>query len=124
MTRAVVLFAHGARNPQWSAPLFALRQALTQRGVVATIGYLELQQPDFAAAIDSLPDGVTQIDVLPVFWAEAGHVRNELPSLIANAQARHAGLAFRVLPVLSEIPGLIDYLAGFAAGAAEDSGTG
>ncbi|MCA3219202.1 MAG: CbiX/SirB N-terminal domain-containing protein [Burkholderiales bacterium] len=113
---AVVLFAHGARSPEWSAPLHALQEAMRARGLHAELAFLELQPPSLSEVLDALaPDHVT-VQVLPVFWAEAGHVRNELPAMLAAARARHPGVRFTQLPTLSQVPGLMALLADFVAG--------
>ncbi len=110
-TTAVVLFAHGARSPEWSAPLRTLQGAVRQRGVEARIAFLELQTPALPEVLDDLAGDYDAIHVLPVFWAEAGHVRNELPAMLAAARARHPAVRFTQLPTLSQLPGLIDFVA-------------
>jgi sirohydrochlorin cobaltochelatase len=109
----IVLFAHGARDPAWGAPLARLAQAIAARrpDVPVRLAFLEMQPPSLGEAIDALAAQCGRIDVLPVFWAEAGHVRKELPRLLDAARARHPGLDIRRLPVLAETPGLIDFLA-------------
>ncbi len=108
---AVVLFAHGARSPEWSAPLRTLQDAVRQRGVDARIAFLELQTPTLPEVLDDLAADYDTVHVLPVFWAEAGHVRNELPVMLAAAQARHPVVRFTQLPTLSQLPGLIEFVA-------------
>jgi sirohydrochlorin cobaltochelatase len=119
MSTGLILFAHGARSPAWGKTLEDLAAALRRRdaSLRVELAFLELQPPDFAQAAAALAGaGVTQVRVLPVFWARAGHVDNDLPPLIAAARAAHPQLAFEVLPVLSELPGLIDFVAARALG--------
>jgi sirohydrochlorin cobaltochelatase len=113
---AVVLFAHGARSPEWSAPLRALQEAVRQRGLEARLAFLELQTPTLPEVLDALAEDHDHVQVLPVFWAEAGHVRNELPAMLAAAHTRHPTVRFTQLPTLSQLPGLIDFVADAAAG--------
>jgi sirohydrochlorin cobaltochelatase len=112
----VVLFAHGARSPEWSAPLHALQEAMRARGLHAELAFLELQPPSLPEVLDTLAPHHALVQVLPVFWAEAGHVRNELSAMLAAARARHPGVHFTQLPTLSQVPGLIALLADFVAG--------
>ena len=51
------------------------------------------------------------IDVMPVFWANGGHMANDVPPLLAELRRRHPGLQLRLLPVLSELPGMLDFIA-------------
>lgn len=112
--RAVILFAHGARDARWSQTLGALAQAVQQRlpeAYVAT-AFLEFQPPTLMATLDqALAAGCTQIDVLPVFWASGGHVAVDVPPLVDAFVRAHPQVAVTLLPVLSELPDMIDFIA-------------
>jgi|SRR5882672_7377833 len=113
MQRGLILFAHGARDPEWGRPLRDLAQRIRARDphIGVRIAYLELQPPDLLAAIAELVPPCAQIGILPVFWAAAGHVTKDLPALLAAARSRHHDLRLHVLPPLSELPGALDFLA-------------
>jgi sirohydrochlorin cobaltochelatase len=111
---AVILFAHGARDARWAASLHALATAiqthLGQAGVHTA--FLELLSPTLPEALEAAAaEGAQRICVVPVFWAGAGHVDHELPPIIAAFGVRHPQVAVRALPVLSELPGLLDFIA-------------
>lgn len=108
-----MLFAHGARNQQWSAPLRDLAQRIVGLApdISVRTAFLEIEAPRLADAVAELAALCTRIDILPVFWAPAGHVNNELPQLVASCRAAHPQVAFAVLPTLSELPGLLDFVA-------------
>lgn len=111
---AVVLFAHGARDPRWAEPLHALRTALQARMPASAVGtaFLELQAPALGQALEDLGTaGVRRIDILPVFWGIGGHVATDLPALVDRFRADHPAVAVTVLPVLSDLPGMIDFIA-------------
>jgi sirohydrochlorin cobaltochelatase len=111
---AVILFAHGARDARWSMTLVDLQQRVQARRPDAFVGiaFLEFQPPTLAAAIESAIDsGARSIDVLPVFWANGGHMASDVPPLLADLRRRHPGLEIRLLPVLSELPGMLDFIA-------------
>jgi sirohydrochlorin cobaltochelatase len=115
---ALILFAHGARDPRWSAPLTSLATAIRAHagGTSVRTAFLELQAPSLAQALEAAAaEGAHRIHVVPVFWAGAGHVENDLPPILAPFGARHPHVTVRVLPVLSELPGLLDYIAGAIA---------
>lgn len=112
--RAVILFAHGARDALWSATLGEL-QALVQARLPAArveVAFLEFQPPTLFDAIDrAVAAGARLIDVMPVFWASGGHIATDLPPLLAGLRSRQPALQVRVLPVLSELPGMLAFIA-------------
>ncbi len=119
MTQAIILFAHGARDPDWALPFERLRAAAKQRlpGVWVEIAYLEFMRPDLAHAADTLVDGgARHIDIVPAFMAQGAHLKRDLPALIAAAQARHPQVVFKLHPVLGESQPVLDVMAEHVAG--------
>jgi sirohydrochlorin cobaltochelatase len=111
---ALVLFAHGARDPRWSASLDALAAAIRARTGQASVrtAFLELQTPTLLEALEAAAsEGARRIHVVPVFWAGAGHIENDLPPILAAFSARYPQVAVRALPVLSELPGMLEFIA-------------
>lgn len=122
--RAVILFAHGARDPRWSAPLHTLVDAVRQRlpGAHVAAAFLELQSPSLDAALaEAASQRCTDVDVVPIFWAAAGHVASEVPAVIDAFRAQHAHVMVRLLPTLSELPGLLDFVANAIVGDPQSS---
>ncbi len=111
---AIVLFAHGARDPLWAQPLLRLQEqvARVRPGVLVRIAYLEMQEPGLGEALAALVGiGVHKIDLVPIFWSRGGHVSNDLPPLVAAFCKDHPGVALRVLPALSDLPGMSEFIA-------------
>ena len=112
--RTLILFAHGARDARWSRTLGDLASAIRDRDPqrkVAT-AFLEFQPPTLEAVLaEAVREGCTHIDVLPVFWASGGHVANDVPPLLEAFRAAHPEIKLQLLPVLSELPGLLDFIA-------------
>lgn len=112
--RLIVLFAHGARDARWSQTLLKLQAEVTalEPAAEVTVAFLEFQPPTLPAVLeDAAGRGVGAISIVPVFWASGGHVANDLPPLVADFRRRHPHIAVRVLPVLSELPGLLAFVA-------------
>lgn len=116
--KALILFAHGARDPEWAAPFEALRLAVKKRlpGVPVEMAFLEFMQPDLATAADRLVDGGAHvIDIVPAFMAQGAHLKRDLPTLVKAAQARHPAIVFQLMPALGESAEVIEAMAGVIA---------
>jgi sirohydrochlorin cobaltochelatase len=115
--RGLILFAHGARDPRWSAPFEAIAAAVRERSpaLEVRLAYLELMTPDIAEAADALAaQGVTQIDVLPLFLGSGGHLRRDLPPLVEAITACHPDVTIRLHGAAGEAPAMIAALADHA----------
>jgi len=111
---AIVLFAHGARDARWAQSLHALAGALRAHAGQArvAVAFLELQSPTLPEALEAAAEqGAGRIHIVPVFWAGAGHIENDLPPILTPFNGRYPDIIVRVLPVLSELPGLLDFVA-------------
>jgi sirohydrochlorin cobaltochelatase len=56
--------------------------------------------------------------VAPVFLALGGHLKHDLPRLVAGIRERHPGLAIELLPPIGEVPELLQAIAGWLVNAA------
>jgi sirohydrochlorin cobaltochelatase len=112
--QAMVLFAHGARDARWSLALGDLARRITRRRPQALVlqAFLEFQPPTLEESIAvAINAGCRRIDIAPVFWASGGHMATDVPPLLADLRVRHPALELQLLPVLSELPGLLDFIA-------------
>ncbi|MEO6363577.1 MAG: CbiX/SirB N-terminal domain-containing protein [Caldimonas sp.] len=115
--RAMVLFAHGARDARWAEPFQAVagRVRAGDPSLRVALAFLEMMQPDLAAAIDGLAaEGAERIDVVPLFLGTGGHLRKDLPPLVAAAQAAHPRLVIRLHAAIGEHPAVAEAMAGAA----------
>lgn len=114
MKKAILLFAHGARDPEWAKPFEHLRDEVAGRipGTTVQVAFLEFMQPALPDALDALiRDGVCEIDIVPAFMAQGGHLKRDLPELIDVARAKHPAVRFILRPALGEAPGVIAAMA-------------
>lgn len=112
--RAIILFAHGARDARWSKTLGDLQERVRSRlpDARVSIAFLEFQAPALDIALaEAVAQGCLHIDIVPVFWASGGHVANDLPPLLDRIRTQHPQVQLALLPVLSELPGLLDFVA-------------
>jgi sirohydrochlorin cobaltochelatase len=113
-THALILFAHGARDARWAQTLHALRTAVLARRPRSRVelAFLEFQSPTLGDALaDAVAAGCTRIDIAPVFWASGGHIVNDPPPLLDAFRRSAPHVRLNVLPVLSELPGMTDFIA-------------
>jgi sirohydrochlorin cobaltochelatase len=112
--RGVLLFGHGARDPQWALPFeqIAARMRALEPEVEVQLGYLEFMQPDLPGAAQRLAErGCSEVSIVPLFLGAGGHVRRDVPPLVAGLAERHPGVRWRLQPAIGEIPAVIEALA-------------
>jgi sirohydrochlorin cobaltochelatase len=117
----LVLFAHGARDPRWAEPFERLQQRVRALAPETEVRlcYLELMVPDLEGAIGELVAlGVDSIRVVPVFLGQGGHVRRDLPGLIAAAQARFTGTSIGCAAPAGEDDAVLEALARYCVAGA------
>ena len=114
---AIVLFAHGSRDPRWREPIEAIARQVAQLApdVPVRCAYLELVAPDLNAAVAELAAlGASSIRVLPVFLGVGRHLREDLPRLLDNLRQQHADIAFTMATVVGEEQSLVELIAQLA----------
>ncbi|MBL8349512.1 MAG: CbiX/SirB N-terminal domain-containing protein [Burkholderiaceae bacterium] len=115
--RGLLLFAHGARDPQWARPFEAVAErcrSVRGRDRVA-LAFLEFMAPDLVGAGQALVDaGCTMVDVVPLFLGAGGHVRKDIPALMARLQSSNPQVGFTLRRTVGEAPALIEAMAAVA----------
>jgi sirohydrochlorin cobaltochelatase len=116
--RAVVLFAHGSRDPLWHKPMEAVAAQLASGApdISVRCAYLELSQPDLpSACLELVSSGVNCVSVVPMFLGVGRHAREDLPLLLQQLQIQHPQVQFELKSAVGEDPRLIQLLAQIAA---------
>lgn len=114
---AIILFGHGARDPEWARPMERVRDAVRAAagGVEVEVAFLEFMQPGLVDAIDCLArGGATQITVVPMFLAQGGHVKKDLPVLLDAARALHPHCEIHLLAAVGEAEPVVAAMAAYA----------
>jgi sirohydrochlorin cobaltochelatase len=112
----LILFAHGARDPEWAAPFRAIseRVATDRRDLSVKLAFLEMQKPTLAEAISELVnDGHITIRIAPLFMAQGGHLKKDVPKLMADIRSQHPALTLELLPVIGDVADLREAIAGW-----------
>jgi len=113
-----VIFAHGSREPGWAKPLARLRArtARAMPGTTVKLAFLERIAPDLETAVEALyAKGLRRVTVVPAFVAPGGHLRYDLPVIVAALQARLPGLRIAVTPATGEAAPVLDATARWIA---------
>ncbi len=117
--QAIVLFAHGSRDPLWHRPIQAVAERIRTRSPLTQVecAYLELTMPDLPSCVEGLIQrGCTSLRILPMFLGIGKHAREDLPLLIAELRQSHPALKIEVLPSVGEHPALIALMSDLAMG--------
>jgi len=120
--RAVVLFAHGSRDPLWRQPIEAVaaRMADSAPQVPVRCAYLELCAPDLNTVVhELLALGVQSMTVVPMFLGVGKHAREDLPQLMQALQAQHPLIQLTLRPAIGEDPAMIELMAKIALSSGE-----
>ena len=103
--RGLLLFAHGARDPRWAEPFEQVVQ----------LAFLEFMAPTLTDAGHALAAaGCERVDVVPLFLGAGGHVRKDLPELLAALRSACPGTEWRLRRAIGEIDSVIDAMAAAA----------
>ena len=112
--QAIILFAHGAREPQWARPFEKIRRAIKARrpGITVELAFLEIMEPALGDCVARLArDGHQRIVIAPLFLAQGGHLKKDLPRLLKDLSVKHPGAAISVLPPIGEVTELLNAIA-------------
>lgn len=119
--KGIILFGHGARNPEYIEPFRRIRAVVEalRPDLKVEIGFLELTQPPLEASIECLVSrGVREIRIVPIFFAPGRHVLKDLPQLLGNAMDLHPGIEFEVAECVGEVEDVIGAMAAHAVAGA------
>jgi sirohydrochlorin cobaltochelatase len=102
---ALVLFAHGSRDPRWRATFENLLEevAAIAGGGSVHLAYMEFVRPTLEEVVsDLVRQGVARIRVLPLFMSGGGHVANDVPEQARATANAFSGVEMEVLPPIGE----------------------
>jgi len=115
---AIVLLAHGSRDPLWRKPMEAVQARLQAQKPQRLVccAYLELCPPDLDTAITQLAaNGVTHITIAPLFLGAGHHVREDVPRKIKRLASVFPQLHLHLLPPVGQDERLVTLLAQLAS---------
>ena len=88
MKEGIVLLGHGSKDPEWSQPFEKIAVSLGKRlpAVPVFLAYLEHGASLEEAVAALVAKGALSIRVIPLFLGAGGHVKEDLPKLVAQAK--------------------------------------
>jgi len=104
----IIVFAHGSNVPEANQAMVRLAAEVSQAAdLPATCAFLELAQPDLAAALgQASAAGARRVVIVPCFLTMGVHVREDLPRLVEQHRARFPGIEFVLGQSLEGHPGV------------------
>lgn len=115
-SRALVLFAHGARSAAWAAPFERLRALAAARvaDCEVSLAFLELMAPSLPDEVAALAArGIQRISIVPVFLGLGGHLQRDLPALVERLRQQHPQLTIEVAGPVGEDAGVLAAMADY-----------
>ena len=97
MSTALILFAHGARDPEWAQPMRHIQSLLREQQTAAEVelAFLEFMQPTLAECVaERVQAGATKICIVPMFIAQGGHLKRELPEIVEGLRKNYPTVDF------------------------------
>ena len=116
--KALILFGHGARDPEWARPLARIRDTVATQCPDAQVAcaYLEYLSPTLAeCAAELVAKGAEELVVLPVFIAQGGHLKRELPELVEHLRRQYPACRISLTEAIGEADRVIAAMAGHAS---------
>lgn len=116
---ALILFAHGSRDPEWASPLRRVRTAVLSGSpnLKIELAFLEFLAPslqDCASAMVS--EGFDRIVIVPMFIAQGGHLKNDLPLIIDELRGRFPNVGFEMPGPVGEADSVVQAMASHVLG--------
>lgn len=93
MQTAVILLAHGSRDPHWLLPFEQLLQHIKSKlnSEQVELAFMELASPNLADRVHYfVSNGYQKIAIVPLFFAEGRHLRHDVPQQIEQLKAQLA----------------------------------
>ena len=110
-TSALVLFAHGARDPEWRLPFEKIQRKIAVRrpDLTVELAFLEIMQPLLPEVVARLSEaGHTQLIVAPMFMAQGGHLKRDLRQMMDGLRDRYPAITLEMLPAVGDVEPILN----------------
>ena len=105
MNQALILLAHGSKDPLWQKPfvelLSSLKSDLGENKVY--LAYMDFIPPSLSeSASKAVKAGGSSLLVLPLFMSDGGHVKNDIPKLVEELEKEFPNVDIKLLSAIGE----------------------
>lgn len=111
---ALLIVAHGSRNPNSNRETEVLTAAVRKRGHdygIVEHAYLELAKPTIPAAVASLVErGVDSVTLIPLFLASGNHVERDMPAILEELNRQYPESRFTMTSHIGANAGFVDLI--------------
>jgi sirohydrochlorin ferrochelatase len=109
---ALLLIAHGSRQPEANDDLYHVAAALRKRGNVVVESFLELADPDIdGGGRRCVEEGAGRVVLVPYFLSAGVHVQRDLSDARDRLARRYPHVEFRLAEPLGRHPLLLEIVA-------------
>lgn len=112
--KAIILFAHGSRDPLWHAPIKAIASRVKTISPAQEVrcAYLELTEPSLMqVAVELSSLGCKELHITPLFLGVGKHAREDLPHLVQELRAAFPSIQITCAPSIGEDQRVIELIA-------------
>ena len=116
--KAIILFGHGARDVRWREPFDRLVELWRSQyeSVPVELAFLEMMQPSLEEAVTALSaKGSSEIIVVPVFFGQGGHLRNDFPLLLDACREKFPQITLSATSAVGEDDAILQAIVDFGA---------
>jgi sirohydrochlorin cobaltochelatase len=112
--QAVILFAHGARDPDWAMPFKTIKAQLqaARPGMQIELAFQDFMTPTLDQAVAQVEArGAKRIVLVPLFMAQGGHLKQDLPRLAAKIREQHPQIELELQSAIGDVPEILQAIA-------------
>lgn len=114
---ALIFYAHGSGDKSWNNQVACLARRVSRSlgKERVNVAFMEKARPSLETAVSALSRrGVVRIKILPLFFAQAGHVTRDITRLTLAAQELWPKTRLELLPALGASEAFAAFLTTFA----------
>jgi len=111
--RLYLFIAHGSKEPAAQAGFESLLASLDESLAPYPVAgaYLTLNKPSISEAIETaIKEGIEDFVIVPLFFFEGSHLKNDIPKILADLKLKHRLIDFQILPPIASIEGFSDWV--------------
>ncbi|MDE3020882.1 MAG: CbiX/SirB N-terminal domain-containing protein [Pseudomonadota bacterium] len=114
---AIIIFAHGASDPEWAEPFESIRNRilLVHPDWHVALAFLERMSPSLETSVkQAVLAGAKTITIVPFFLARGGHLKKDLPPRLEALKNTYGNILINMCNPLGESESMLDAMANWA----------